>query len=53
MLKFLENLMNGNNFEKGILVMLAGMLGVFIVLIIFYFLIRLLVRLFPYKHEEG
>ena len=53
MFGFIESLMNGSNIEKGILVMLGGMLGVFIVLIIFYFLIKLLVGLFPYKPEEG
>ena len=49
----LENMMNGSNFEKGILVMLGGMLGVFIVLITFYFLIKLMVKVFPYKPEES
>ncbi len=53
MFGFIENFMNGSNMEKGVLVMLGGMLGVFIVLIIFFFLIKLLVKLFPYKPEEN
>jgi hypothetical protein len=32
--------------------MLGGMLGVFLVLIVFYFLIKLITKLFPYKSEE-
>ncbi len=51
MFGFIERLINGTNFEKGILVMLSGMLGVFIVLIVFFFLIRILVKVFPYKPE--
>lgn len=53
MIGFIERLMNGSLIEKGILVMLGGMLGVFIVLIIFYFLIKLLIRVFPYKPDEN
>ena len=53
MFDFIEKMMNGSNIEKGILVMLGGMLGVFIVLIIFYFLVKLLMKVFPYKPEEG
>lgn len=51
MFDFLINPVNGTPFEKGVAVMLGGMLGVFIVLIIFYFLIKLITRLFPYKPE--
>lgn len=53
MFGFIEKLMNGSNIEKGILVMLGGMLGVFIVLIIFYFLIKVLTKVFPYNPEES
>lgn len=51
MFGFLESLINGGPVNQGILVMAGGMLGVFIVLIIFYFLIKLLTRVFPYKPE--
>jgi hypothetical protein len=40
---------NGTIFEKGLIVTLLGMLGVFFVLIVFYFLIILLQKVFPYK----
>lgn len=38
--------------EKGLFVTLVGMTGVFIVLILFYFVIKGFSRLFPYKPEE-
>jgi len=52
MASFLENLVNGSNIGKGIFVTIFGMLGVFIVLILFYFMIRLLTKVLPYKQEE-
>ena len=51
MFDFIQNLAKGTGFEKGLIVTIGGMLGVFIVLILFYFLIRLMKRLFPYKPE--
>ncbi|NTV89179.1 MAG: OadG family protein [Clostridiales bacterium] len=41
----------GTPVEKGLLVTLIGMLGVFIVLIIFYFMIGLMQKIFPAKPE--
>lgn len=48
----IQSLINGTNFEKGIVVTIFGMLGVFVVLIAFYFMIRLLTKILPYKSEE-
>ncbi len=48
----LESLINGSNMEKGLFVTLIGMLGVFFVLILFYFVIKGFQKLFPYKPEE-
>ena len=48
----IESLINGSNMGKGIFVTIFGMLGVFVVLIIFYFMIGLLTKLMPYKSEE-
>ena len=53
MFDFIQSLVNGTPMEKGIVVMLGGMIGVFIVLIIFYFLIRLINKVFPYKADEN
>ena len=53
MFGFIEALMNGSNIEKGLLVTLGGMLGVFTVLIVFFFIIKLLIKVFPYKPEES
>lgn len=41
------------NLQNGLWVTLGGMLGVFIVLIIFFFLIKLFIKIFPYKTEEN
>lgn len=49
---FIQSLINGTKIEQGIFVTIGGMLGVFLVLILFYFLIKLLTKLFPYKLEE-
>lgn len=48
----IESLINGSNMEKGIIVTIFGMLGVFVVLILFYLMIWLLTKLLPYKQEE-
>lgn len=48
-----DSLINGSNIGKGLFVTFGGMSGVFIVLIIFYFIIRLFTKLFPYKPEEN
>jgi hypothetical protein len=51
MLNFIKNITDPNIMGPGLLVTLGGMLGVFIVLILFYLIIKLLIRLFPYKSE--
>lgn len=53
MFNFIEAWINGSNFEKGIVVTLGGMLGVFLVLIMFFFIIKLFMAIFPYKPEEN
>jgi hypothetical protein len=50
MLKFL---INGSDFEKGLFVTLVSMVGVFVVLVVFYLVIRLFIKVFPYKAENG
>ncbi|HOJ11046.1 MAG TPA: hypothetical protein PK733_10695 [Clostridiales bacterium] len=47
-----EYLINGTNLQKALFVMLAGILGVFAVLILFFILIIVLVRVFPEKEEK-
>lgn len=37
----MDSLINGTDFEKGLFVTLVGMIGVFVVLILFYLIIRL------------
>jgi Na+-transporting methylmalonyl-CoA/oxaloacetate decarboxylase gamma subunit len=49
---FMKSLINGGNLGKGLFVTIGGMLGVFLVLILFYLMIRLMVKLFPYKPES-
>lgn len=46
----LEYFANGTTLDKSLFLMLAGMAGVFSVLIIFFVLIKVLIKLFP---EEG
>ncbi len=53
MLEFINNMISGSNIQKGILVTIGGMLGVFLVLIFFYLAIVAMTRLFPYKGEDG
>ncbi len=48
----LDTLINGSDFGKGLFVTIIGMLGVFFVLIVFYLIIRLFTKIFPYKPEE-
>ena len=36
----------------GLYVTAFGMIGVFVVLILFFFMIKLLTKIFPYKQEE-
>ena len=38
--------------QNGLIVMLVGMLGVFLVLILFYVMIRILTKAFPYKPDD-
>lgn len=47
----IENLINSTNITKALFVMGAGIGGVFIVLILFFFMIKLLARIFPDKTE--
>lgn len=48
----LESFVNGTIFEKALIVMLIGMSGVFIILLLFYFLIKALGK-WPGKKERG
>lgn len=50
--KMFQNLINGTKMGQGIFVTIFGMLGVFLVLILFFFMIKLLTKLFPYKQED-
>ena len=50
-MNLIKNLTNPDIMGPGLLVTLGGMLGVFAVLILFYLIIMLLTRLFPYKSE--
>ncbi len=49
----LDSLINGSDMQKGLFVSVVGILGVFLVLILFYLFIRLLNKLFPYKTEKS
>jgi Na+-transporting methylmalonyl-CoA/oxaloacetate decarboxylase gamma subunit len=48
-----DSLMNGSDLEKGLFVTLVGILGVFLVLILFYLVIRIVTRFIPHKSEES
>mgnify|MGYP000862973808 CR=1 FL=1 len=52
MTDFFQNLVYGSKYEQGLFVTIFGIAGVFIVLILFYFMIRLLTKVLPYKNEE-
>ncbi|MFA6308653.1 MAG: OadG family protein [Clostridia bacterium] len=45
----IEYFSNQSTFIKGLFVMAIGIAGVFLVLIIFYFLIKILTKIFPSK----
>lgn len=47
----IENLRNASEFAQGFFVMICGIGGVFLVLILFFFLIRLLLKVFPEKND--
>jgi len=46
----MDSILGATDLQKGLFVMIAGVAGVFIVLILFYFLIRVITRLFPSKN---
>lgn len=46
-----ENVASLSNIEKGLILMGFGVTGVFLVLIIFFFLIKLLEKAFPGNNE--
>ena len=48
----LEYFISASNMQKGLFVMLVGILGVFLVLVIFFFLIKVLQKVFPFKKEN-
>ena len=41
-----------NELKLGLVLMLYGLIGVFVVLILFFFVIKLLTTVFPYKEEK-
>jgi len=45
--------MTGSDFGKGLIVTVAGMTGVFFVLIVFYLIIKLFAKISPRKPEEN
>lgn len=45
----MDNIINAPIMQKGLFIMLAGIVGVFTVLLIFYLLIKAISILFPYK----
>jgi hypothetical protein len=47
-----ESIINATNLQKGFFVMATGIVGVFIVLVLFFFLIKCLQLLFPAKDNE-
>jgi Na+-transporting methylmalonyl-CoA/oxaloacetate decarboxylase gamma subunit len=47
-----KDLLNTTNFQKSLFIMVAGIIGVFLVLIIFYVLIKVIARLFPEKKNK-
>jgi len=48
----LKSLIGASDIQKGFFVMLVGVTGVFIVLIVFFALIKLFGWLFPVKNNE-
>ncbi len=51
--RLLNSIKNYSDLQKGFVVMAVGIAGVFFVLIVFFFLIKLLLKLFPAKSEDG
>lgn len=49
----LDSLRNSSTLEQGLFILAAGLIGVFIVLVLFYFSIKLITKLFPYKNEKN
>jgi Na+-transporting methylmalonyl-CoA/oxaloacetate decarboxylase gamma subunit len=47
-----ENFKNTSVFNQGLFVMLCGLAGVFLVLILFFFLIKILLKAFPEKNDK-
>jgi Na+-transporting methylmalonyl-CoA/oxaloacetate decarboxylase gamma subunit len=48
----IENMIHATNMQKGFFVMLIGILGVFTVLVVFFFLIKGLEKMFPEKEAQ-
>ena len=48
----LDNLINGTDLQKGLFIMIFGLIGVFLVLVIFFIMIKLMSRLFPHNKTE-
>jgi len=48
----IEYFANGTNLDKSLFLMLVGMAGVFAVLILFFVLIKVLIKLFPEKDKH-
>ena len=49
----IDYLIGASNIEKGLFIMAVGIAAVFLVLIVFFVLIKALVRIFPEKPEAG
>lgn len=47
----MDYVLNGSNMTKALFLMGAGIGGVFLVLVLFYLLIRLLLKLFPEREN--
>ncbi len=49
----LEYVINGTNIEKALFLMVVGMIGVFTVLILFFIMIKVLIKVFPKKNNSS
>lgn len=49
----LEYVINGTNIEKALFLMVVGMIGVFSVLIFFFIMIKVLIKVFPKKNDSS
>lgn len=47
----MDSMLGATNLQKGLFVMAAGVAGVFVVLILFYLLIRVITKLYPEKKQ--